>query len=80
MQQSSYSRQGEIWTTSATGGSGIYTWSIADQTIVSLSGSTITSKSRGETVLTASDYRNPSNKASVKVIVTPVSSIGWLED
>ena len=80
VQQSAYQRQGEVWTTSATGGSGIYTWSIDDQSIVSLSGSTITSKGRGEAILTASDYRNPSNKASVRVVVTPVSSLGWLED
>lgn len=80
VQKSAYQRQGEIWTTSATGGSGIYTWSVVDQSIVSLTGSTITSRGRGETILTASDYRNPSNKASVRVVVTPVGSIGWLED
>lgn len=30
--------------------------------------------------MTASDYRNPQNKATVRVVVIPVGSVGWLED
>lgn len=72
---------GEVWTTYATGGSGIYAWSMADSKIATVQGSaTIRSVSIGKTELVVRDHRNYFNWDSITVEVANIQSFSWIED
>lgn len=72
---------GEVWTTYAIGGSGIYAWSMADPKIATVQGSaTIRSVSIGKTELVVRDHRNYNNWDSITVEVTNIHSFSWIED
>ena len=62
---------GEIWSLSALGGSGYYSWGIADSRVASISGSgVIRSKEKGDTLVTVRDTLNLKNENSIRVEVT----------
>ena len=72
---------GEIWHLQAIGGSGYYHWSVQDEKIAQVSGSgVVKSIEQGQTIVIAKDSLNPRNFHSIKVEVTPIIKLKWLED
>ena len=72
---------GEVWNTHATGGSGIYSWSMADSKIATVQGSAqIRSLSIGKTELVVRDHRNYFNWDSITVEVTNMHTFTWIEE
>lgn len=72
---------GEVWNTYATGGSGIYAWSMADSKIATVQGSAqIRSLSIGRTELVVRDHRNYYNWDSITVEVANMHTFTWIEE
>jgi hypothetical protein len=72
---------GQTWQVSAKGGSGVYTWSIANPAIASVEGSAVVKSLKiGKTKLQLQDHRNKQNFASLDVEVATVNQLKWLED
>lgn len=76
-----YLPNGEIWKVTAKGGSGVYTWSVANPAIASVEGSAVVKSLKvGKTKLQLQDHRNKQNFASIDVEVATVNQLKWLED
>jgi hypothetical protein len=72
---------GEIWHTWATGGSGVYDWSMVDPSIATVEGSAVVQSVRaGKTVLVVRDHRNWYNRASINVEVAVINQLAWIEE
>jgi hypothetical protein len=72
---------GEVWSTSATGGSGVYSWQMLDPKVATVHGSAqVRSVAIGKTELVVRDHRNYFNWASISVEVTNVHSFSWVEE
>ena len=73
--------EGQVLSTYATGGSGIYTWSVDNPDVVKIEGTvSIVSQNVGKTILKVRDHRNAHNMASITVEVANPSQLRWLED
>ena len=69
-----YLPNGEIWKVTAKGGSGVYTWSVANPAIASVEGSAVVKSIKvGKTKLWLQDHRNKQNFASIDVEVATVN-------
>lgn len=67
---------GQIYHTSAVGGSGVYEWTVEDSEIASIESSvTIKSLKVGKTRLAVSDLKNSNNKAFIDVEVASVAQL-----
>jgi hypothetical protein len=76
-----YLPNGEIWKVTAKGGSGVYTWSVANPAIASVEDSAVVKSLKvGKTKLQLQDHRNKQNFASIDVEVATVNQLKWLED
>ena len=72
---------GQVWSTSATGGSGVYTWSTEDPEIISVEGTVqINSKKISKTKLVVRDHRNLHNQDSIDVEVAMPTQLKWLQE
>jgi hypothetical protein len=72
---------GQIWHTTAIGGSGVYSWSVENPELVQVEGSCVLKSLKvGKTRLIVQDHRNPQNVASIDVEVAPIAQLKWLED
>jgi hypothetical protein len=66
---------------SATGGSGVYHWSIEDSHVATISGGgLLKSNEIGQTTVTVTDVQNNKNSDTIDVEVSPIVSLHWLED
>lgn len=71
---------GQVYHTSAVGGSGVYEWKIQDPEIATIENSvTIKSVKVGRTKLWVSDLKNSNNRASIDVEVAHVAQLQHLE-
>lgn len=76
-----YLQKGEVWSVSAKGGSGVYSWSIENPSIASVEGSAIVKSLKvGKTKLLVKDHRNKQNFAYIDVEVATVNQLKWLEE
>jgi hypothetical protein len=67
------SRNGEIYSLSARGGSGVYHWSIVDTSVATISGAgTLKSVDIGITTVYVRDVENQRNFDTINVEVTPI--------
>lgn len=72
---------GELWQLTARGGSGFYHWQIIDKTVATVSGSgLLRSVDQGATTVIVRDTQNQRNTHSIKVEVSPIISLEWLEE
>ena len=77
-----------MWITKALGGTGRYKWysedekvaTVEQQDVHQLDKGFILGNLLGETTIHVEDFRNSLNKASIRVLVTEVGSLDWLED
>ena len=72
---------GEVWNLSARGGSGVYLWSVVDQSVAEVRGSAqVRSIAVGKTSLVCRDQKNFENWDSIEIEVATINQLSWLEE